>query len=245
MIHARGTRNGYSSCTGNPFNRHAAEEISPTARLGSNRRVLAGARYAKTSSVRAPMKRFTVLGLIVCLIGCTTMQPVTGNPSALQQRIASGELLKRGDDVIIRTKDGRTHVFSVKSVSASTIDGQNESISIDQVALIQKRKLNVGETVLAVGLGVVVVAAVVVVAVCCVRNYGGRSTGHGSAGHASQGPARYTQPLPPSLPQLQTPPQTPQPQTCDGPGSEGKTQQECGRESAVLRWPGRSGDTSA
>ena len=193
------------------------------------------------------MKRFTVLGLIVCLIGCTTMQPVTGNPSVLQQRIASGELLKRGDDVIIRTKDGRTHVFSVKSVSASTIDGQNESISIDQVALIQKRKLNVGETVLAVGLGVVVVAAVVVVAVCCVRNYGGRSTGHGStghgsaghgsAGHASQGPARYTQPLPPSLPQLQTPPQTPQPQTCDGPGSEGKTQEECGGQSALLRRP--------
>lgn len=188
------------------------------------------------------MKRFTVLGLIICLIGCRTMQPVTGNPSALQQRIASGELLKRGDYVIIRTTDGRTHVFSVKSVSASTIDGQNESIAIGQVALIQKRKLNVGETALVVGLGVVVVAAVVavvVVAVCCARNYGGRSTGHGSAGHASggRGPARYTQPLPLSLPQLQTPPQTPQPQTCDGPGSERKTQEECGGQSALLRRP--------
>jgi hypothetical protein len=190
------------------------------------------------------MKRFTVLGLIVCLFGCTTMQPVTGNPAALQQRIASGELLKQGDDVIIRTKDGRTHVFSVESVSASTIDGQYESISIDQVALIQKRKLNVGETALAVGLGVVVLAAVVVVAVCCVRNYGGRSGGHRSAGHASRGrgPARYTQPLPPSLPQLQTPPQIPQPQTCDGPGSESKTQGECGGESAALRWPDHLGD---
>lgn len=190
------------------------------------------------------MRRFTVLGLIICLIGCTTMQPVTGNPSALQRRVASGELLKRGDDVIIRTEDGRTHVFSVKSVSTSTIDGQNESISIDQVAFIEKRKLNVGETVLAVGLGVVVVAAVVVVAVCCVRNYRGGSGGHQSAGHASRGHAHYTQPLPPSLPQLQTPPQTPQPQTCDGPGSESKTQQECIGESAVLRWPGGWSDTT-
>jgi hypothetical protein len=210
--------------------------------LGIRRKLLAqpvrleGARDGKISSWRAQMKRFTVLGLIICLIGCTTMQPVTGNPASLQQRIASGEMLKRGDDVIIRTEDGRTHVFTVESVSANTIDGRNDSISIDQVALIQKRKLNVGETVLAVGLGVVVVAAVVVVAVCCARS-GGRSVGYASRGHA-----HYTQPLPPSLPLPQTPPQTPQLQTCAGPGSESRTQEECGREGAVLRWPGRSGD---
>ncbi len=125
------------------------------------------------------MKRFTVLGLIICLIGCTTLQPATGNPATLQQRIASGELLKRGDDVDILTKDGRTHDFSVKSVSAGTIDGPHESISIDQVAVVQKRKLNVGKTMLAVGLSVVVVAAVVAIAVCS----GGR---HG-AGQAATG----------------------------------------------------------
>jgi hypothetical protein len=176
------------------------------------------------------MKRFTVLGLIICLIGCTTLKPVSGNPASLQQRIASGELLKRGDNVDILTKDGRTHDFSVKSVSASTIDGQNESISIDQVTLIQKRKLNVGETALAVGLSAVVVAAVIVVAVCSVGRYGGRS-----AGHASRGPRGYTQPFRPSLPLLQTPSQTPQVQTCAGPGSDRKTQKECNGESAVLR----------
>jgi hypothetical protein len=175
------------------------------------------------------MKRLTVLGLIICLIGCTTLQPVSGNPATLQQRIGSGELLKRGDDVDILTKDGRTHVFSVKSVSAGTIDGQHESISIDQIALIQKRKLNVGETALAVGLGVVVVAAIV--AVCS----GGRSGGW-SGGHVSRGPAHYTQPPPPpSLPILQTLAQTPQLQTCAGLGSERKTEQECGAESTVLR----------
>jgi hypothetical protein len=208
--------------------RASRTDFAYRCRLGSNRRALAGARDGKTSSWRAPMKRFTVLGLIICLIGCTTLQPVTGNPTTLQQRIASGELLKRGDDVDILTKDGGRHVFSVKSVSASTIDGQHESISIDQVALIQKRKLNVGETALAVGLSVVVVAAVVVVAVCS----GGRSGGR-SVGHVSRGPAHYTQPaLPPSLPILQTPLQTPQLQTCAGPGSESKTQEQHGRDSA-------------
>jgi hypothetical protein len=175
------------------------------------------------------MKRFTVLGLIICLIGCTTLQPVSGNPASLQQRISSGELLKRGDNVDILTKDGRTHIFSVKSVSASTISGQSESIWIDQVALIRKRKLNVGETALAVGLGVVVVAAVVVVAVCSVGRYGGRSTSH-----ASRGPRGHT-PFAPSLPLLRTPSQTPQLQTCAGPGSDSKAQKECNGESAVLQ----------
>src|SRR5208282_5653138 len=152
------------------------------------------------------MKRFTVLGLIICLIGCTTLQPVTENPASLQQRIASGELLKRGDDVDILTKDGRTHDFSVKSVSAGTIDGPHESISIDQVA----------------------VAAVVAIAVCSGGRHGGWSGGHGS-----RGPAHYTQPPPPpSLPILQTPPQTPQLQACAGSGSESKTQEEGGRYSA-------------
>lgn len=173
------------------------------------------------------MKHCTVLGLIICLIGCTTLQPVTGNPASLQQRIGSGELLKRGDFVDILTKDGRTHVFYVKSVNTSTIDGQSESISIDQVALVRKRKLSVGETALAVGLGVVVVAAVVVVAVCSVGRYGGRS-----AGYAPRGSHSYTQPFPPSVPVLQTPSQTPPLQTCAGPASDSKTPKECGGESA-------------
>lgn len=174
------------------------------------------------------MKRFTVLGLIICLIGCTSLQPVTGNPAVLQQRIASGELLKPGDDVDIVTKDGARHVFSVMSVSASTINGRHESIAIDQVVLVQKRKLNVGETALAVGLGIVVVAAVVVVAVCCVGRSGGRS-----GGHAPRVPAHYSRTPPPSL-QLVQPPslQTPQLQTCAGPGSEDNTQEEGARDRA-------------
>lgn len=44
---------------------------------GFNRRVLMGACGGSTWSFRAPMKRCTVLGLIFCLVGCTTLQPVT------------------------------------------------------------------------------------------------------------------------------------------------------------------------
>jgi hypothetical protein len=174
------------------------------------------------------MKRFTVLGMIICLIGCTTLQPISGNRATLPQRLASGEVLKPGDKVDILTKDGKTHSLSVKSVSANAIEGEKESISTDQVALIQKRTLNVEATALAVGLGVVVAAAVVVVAVCSVGRYGGRSSGHAFRGRGG------TQRVPPSLPVLRAPSQTPL-QACAGPTSDSKTEEKCGTESVVLR----------
>jgi hypothetical protein len=111
------------------------------------------------------MKRFTVLVLIICLGGCTTLRPVAGNPSGLQQRIASGELLKRGDHVAVLTNDGAMHEFNVTAVSASTIDGKHESIRIDQVSALQKRQLNVGKTALVVGLTVVGAATIAAVAI--------------------------------------------------------------------------------
>jgi hypothetical protein len=106
------------------------------------------------------MKCISVWMLVICLVGCTTLRPVAGNSADLQQRIASGELLKRGDHVIVVKADGSTHEFKVASVNAITIDGDQESIPIDQVASIQKRELNVGKTVLLVGLALVGAAAV-------------------------------------------------------------------------------------
>jgi hypothetical protein len=175
------------------------------------------------------MKRCTVLGLIICLIGCTTLQPVTGNPAAVQQRIASGALLKRGDHVVVLTKDGRTHDFNVTSVSASTIEGRHESISIDQIAFIQKRKLSVEKTALAVGLTVVVAAVVVVVAVCSVGGF------RSSAGRASGRSARFSKPLPPQPLLLPTPPQNNQLQRCNGPSNESKSQEDGGESADVRR----------
>jgi hypothetical protein len=179
----------------------------------------------------SPMKRLTVLGLIICLIGCTTLQPVPGSPAALQRRIASGELLKRGDHVDILTKDGRTHDFTVTSVSASTIDGKHESISIDQIAFIQRRKSSAGRTALAAGLAVVVAA--VVVTACIV----GRC--RTSAGPMPRRPARFTQPMvpapPPQLQLLPAPPQTPQNQTCPDSGSQSKRQVDSGGGELIRR----------
>jgi hypothetical protein len=174
------------------------------------------------------MKAFIAFCLIVCVVGgCTTLQPVTGSPAAVQQRISSGALLKPGDDVLIRTEDGRTYYFNVTSVNASTIEGRHESILIDQIASIEKRKLSVGKTALAaVGLTVVVAAAVVVVAVYTVGGY--RSSG----GRASWHSGRFAQPVPPPL---LTPLQNSQLQSCDGSSGESKGQEDSGGSAHVHR----------
>ncbi len=159
------------------------------------------------------MKRCSVLGLIICLIGCTTLQPVTVNPAVMQQRIASGPVLKRGDHVVVLTKDGKTHDFNVTSINASTIEGKRESISIDQIASIQKRTVSMGKTALAIAFPVVV-AAVVVLAVCSLR--GNPSSMSRASGHSG----RVAQPVTPLLQPLPSPPQNSQLQRCDGPSGE-------------------------
>jgi hypothetical protein len=107
------------------------------------------------------MQRLTVLVLIICIAGCTTLQPIAGHPSDLQRRITSGEVLKRGDRVLIVTNDGRKHKFKVTSLSTGTIDGAHESISIDQVSSIERREFDVRKTVWLVALTVLGVVIVI------------------------------------------------------------------------------------
>jgi hypothetical protein len=168
------------------------------------------------------MNTALVCCLIVCMVtGCMTLQPVTANPSALQARIASGALLKPGDYVVIRTQDGRTRDFNVTSIKAGTIEGRHESISIDQISSIQKRKLDLGKTALAVGLTVVAVAAVAVFAVCSIGAH------RSSAARVRQHSARFAQPAPPPL-LLHSPSQNRNPQTCEASSGETKGEKDNG-----------------
>ena len=111
------------------------------------------------------------------------------------------------------TKDGKTHDFNVTSINASTIEGKRESISIDQIASIQKRTVSMGKTALAIAFPVVV-AAVVVLAVCSLR--GNPSSMSRASGHSG----RVAQPVTPLLQPLPSPPQNSQLQRCDGPSGE-------------------------
>jgi hypothetical protein len=96
------------------------------------------------------MKCFTTWILMIALAGCTTLRPIAVNQSDFSQRIASGELLKIRDHVIIETVDGQTYEFDITSISPATIDGKQRSIPIDQIVTIQKRVLSTKRTLLLV-----------------------------------------------------------------------------------------------
>jgi hypothetical protein len=83
------------------------------------------------------MKRFTAWALIIAVTGCTTMRPIDGNPTELQQFINSGELLKPGDRVRIVTADERVHRFAISKVEAGLIVGPNESVPVERVMSLE------------------------------------------------------------------------------------------------------------
>jgi len=76
--------------------------------------------------------------------------------------VASGELVKVHDHVVIGTKDGQTYEFDVTSLSATAIGGKHWSIPIDQVVSLEKRVVNRKKTALIVGSIILGVAFTVV-----------------------------------------------------------------------------------
>ncbi len=98
------------------------------------------------------MKGFSTSVLIITVTGCTTLRPVNLTADEIPQQISSGELLKRGDHVVIQTRDWRTHEFDITSLSGVAIGGEHESIPVDQIHSIEKRELNANKTLLLVGL---------------------------------------------------------------------------------------------
>jgi hypothetical protein len=109
------------------------------------------------------MRRLMVLALILVSTGCTTLRPVNGTPEDLRQQISAGTLLKPGDRVSIVSVDGKTHRFEVTGIAAGVIQGRHESVPVDQVASLEKRRVSALKTaalaVAVVAAGIVAIAA--------------------------------------------------------------------------------------
>lgn len=84
--------------------------------------------------------------LALCLLGCTTLEPVVGSGIDLQQRLSTEGLVKPGDRVEVRTVDGTVHRLTVVSVGAAELVGDRETIAIDQIASVSKQQLNARRT---------------------------------------------------------------------------------------------------
>jgi hypothetical protein len=108
------------------------------------------------------MRRIIVLAAIISCAGCTTLRPIEGTSTELQQRIDSGELLKAGDRVVIVTTDNKTHRFAVTGIAAGLIEGKADSVPVDQVVSLERRQFSRAKT-LALVCGVVLMVGGVAV----------------------------------------------------------------------------------
>lgn len=106
------------------------------------------------------MRCFIALAATISLAGCTTLRPIEGTPTELQQRLNSGDLLESGDRVSIVTADHKTHVFRVTAVSAGFIEGRGQSVPVDQVVLVQKRQFSRAKTWVLAGAGVLAIGSI-------------------------------------------------------------------------------------
>lgn len=122
------------------------------------------------------MRNLFVLAALMICAGCTTLRPIAGTPTELREKIGSGQLLKAGDRVLIVTTDDKPHRFAVMSIDAGIIQGKTDSVPIDQVASLQKRRFSGGKTI-------ALVAGITVSAVLGVAIY--------AVTHLSYGPALY------------------------------------------------------
>jgi hypothetical protein len=107
------------------------------------------------------MRAFTVLCLIVCMIGgCTTLRPIVNAPSDLSQHFNDGGVLKAGDRVVVTTTSGVKRQFRVSSVHDGAIYGDHEPIPFGEIASIQRRETSATKTTLLV-VGILAVVGIV------------------------------------------------------------------------------------
>ena len=106
------------------------------------------------------LARCIAVSMVLALLGCTTLQPVAGSAPELRQQIAAGQLLRRGDRVVITTADGRRHHLVVVTADSVSVRGRHESVPTDQIEVVQRSVSSAAKTTqLALFIGVLAYAA--------------------------------------------------------------------------------------
>ena len=107
------------------------------------------------------MKTFTVLCLIVCMIGgCTTLHPIANAPSELSQHFNDGGVLQPGDRVIITTVAGARHQMRIRSVRDGVIYGDHDSVPFSEIASTDRQDFSATKTTILVVVILGVVGAI-------------------------------------------------------------------------------------
>ena len=97
------------------------------------------------------------VALLYLVQGCTSMRPL----EQLDDREKVVEQINLGDVIIITTKGGEKHQITVRSVTRSTITGDNKEFALADVSQIEVPKAAPIKSILAATGGVLLYIAVV------------------------------------------------------------------------------------
>jgi len=91
--------------------------------------------------------------VVLSMVGCTTIQPLTVSPSGLSST------LKRGDQVEVTTSSGKQLKFKVDSVDANGVQGGGQTVAYNDIQSINRKEVDTTRTMWVV-LGVVAAGAI-------------------------------------------------------------------------------------
>jgi hypothetical protein len=113
------------------------------------------------------VRQISAACVVLSMVGCTTVQPLTVDPSHLSST------LKPGDKVAVTTASGQQLQFKVDSVDASGLRGGGQQLAYADIQSISRKEVDTQRTMWVV-LGVVAAGAVAAAA----GGGGGGSSGY-------------------------------------------------------------------
>jgi len=98
-------------------------------------------------------KQLLAAAVVLSMVGCTTIQPLSANASELSRT------LKKGDKVEIVTAQGQQLSFKVDSVDDTGLQGAGQRVAFNDIQSISRKEVDTKSTTLVV-LGVLAAGAV-------------------------------------------------------------------------------------
>lgn len=99
------------------------------------------------------VQQFLAALVVLSMVGCTTVQPLTASQSSLSST------LQRGDSVEVTTSSGKQLKFKVDSVDATGVHGGGQTVAYNDIQSINRKEVDTKRTMWVV-LGVVAAGAV-------------------------------------------------------------------------------------
>lgn len=92
------------------------------------------------------MEKLLFIFLSLNLCACTSYYPLKNESGDVQTQVREGSVIQAGDRIRVVTHDQQQHELVVASVTTRQIIGEDQVISIDDIAEVKIRRTSAGKT---------------------------------------------------------------------------------------------------